>query len=170
MKLNDTFKDLTYINNGGYRYFLHPLTDGTTPILSEHLKEFAEWATPRITELKPDILLTVEAMGLPITAVASQASKVPFVIVRKRKYELPGEIDVLKRTAYSEEHVYINGVNPGDRVVIIDDVYDTGGTLLAIATELNKHGVEVVGALFLVSKKIPIKYGLHFPVESFVEI
>src|SRR5579863_2303317 len=45
--------------------------------------------------------------------------------------------------------MHLDAVAPGDRVLIVDDVIATGGTLLATASVLRRAGAEVVGVAAL---------------------
>jgi adenine phosphoribosyltransferase len=45
--------------------------------------------------------------------------------------------------------MHIDAVGPGDRVLIVDDVIATGGTVLATAGILRRAGAEVVGVAAL---------------------
>jgi adenine phosphoribosyltransferase len=171
MKLKDTFEDLMYVNLNGYRYFVHPLTDGTSPIWPADLQEFGEWARKQIDISDVDYLLTAEAMGIPVAISVSMETGIPLLIARKRPYGLPGEILVTKKTGYSKENIYVNGLESDDHVVFVDDVLDTGGTLKSIAAALEEHSIDVEFALFLVSKRTsPKSADVGFPIKAFVEI
>jgi adenine phosphoribosyltransferase len=97
----------------------------------------------RIADLDVDKIVTVEAMGIPIGIALSIITDIPLVIIRKRKYGLPGEIEVAQVTGYSKSQLFLNGINKGDRVIVVDDVISTGGTLLATLESLKVAGAEV---------------------------
>jgi adenine phosphoribosyltransferase len=46
--------------------------------------------------------------------------------------------------------IHVDALQPGQRVVVIDDLLATGGTVAACADLVAAHGVSVSGALFLV--------------------
>ena len=48
--------------------------------------------------------------------------------------------------------MFINGVKKGDKVVLMDDVMSTGGTIMAIVLALKKIGAEVVDVVVIVEK------------------
>ena len=77
---------------------------------------------------------------------------IPFVIIRKRSYGLPDEDVVKQKTGYSKSNLYINGLKEGDKIVIVDDVLSTGGTLKAILSSMEKIGVENKGIFIVVDK------------------
>ena len=74
------------------------------------------------------------------------------VIIRKRKYGLPNEIEISQVTGYSRSQLFLNGINRGDRVIVVDDVISTGGTLLAILESLKLAGAEVKDVVIVVER------------------
>jgi adenine phosphoribosyltransferase len=79
-------------------------------------------------------------MGIHIAAVLSQLTGLPFNIIRKRPYGLPGEVVLNQSTGYSRGNMYLNSVKKGDVVTIVDAVISTGGTLTAVINGLRKAG------------------------------
>jgi adenine phosphoribosyltransferase len=51
--------------------------------------------------------------------------------------------------------MYINDVGPGDRVIVLDDVLSTGGTMKAILDALSHVGAEVVDVVAVIKKAGP---------------
>ena len=99
-----------------------------------------------------DKIVTMEAMGIPLATTLSLNMNIPFTIIRKRKYNLPDEVIVEQITGYSNSKLYINGLKKGDKIVIVDDVLSTGGTLQAVLTALKKMGVVIKGVFIAVNK------------------
>jgi adenine phosphoribosyltransferase len=73
-------------------------------------------------------------------------------VVRKRKYGLDGEVSISQVTGYSESEMFINDINEGDRVIVLDDVLSTGGTLTALLTALEDIGANVVDTVAVIKK------------------
>ena len=137
---------------GDYEYFIHPLSDGV-PSLDPKLLTLAADRIISICDFDCDYIVTAETMGIPIATAISLKLDIPFTVVRKRKYNLPGEVDIAQYTGYSKNSMYINGLKKGDRVVIIDDVLSTGGTMSAIISALkNTIGCEIVDAAVIFGK------------------
>jgi len=99
-----------------------------------------------------DKIVTMEAMGIPLATIVSLNMNIPFTIIRKRKYDFPDEVSVEQATGYSNSKLYINGLKKGDKIVIVDDVLSTGGTLRAVLTALKKMGVVIKGVFIAVNK------------------
>jgi len=78
---------------------------------------------------------------------------IPLVVIRKRQYGLDGEVPLFQETGYSESEMYINDVEEGDRVLVLDDVLSTGGTMKAILDALtNEVGADVVDVVAVIKK------------------
>jgi len=99
-----------------------------------------------------DKIVTIEAMGIPLATTLSLNMNVPFTVIRKRKYDFPDEVFVEQVTGYSKSKLYINGLKKGDKIVIVDDMLSTGGTLRAVLTALKKMGVVIKGVFIAVNK------------------
>jgi len=91
-------------------------------------------------------------MGFPLAAGLSMRVRKPYVFVRKRQYGLPGEVSLKQMTGYSKMDMFINNIRRGDRVVFVDDVISTGGTLLAIVKALRTIGAEIADILIVFEK------------------
>lgn len=127
--LRESLEVVPIVDKGGYQYFVHPLTDGATAIDPLLLEEVTLELMKEST-FDCDKIVTVEAMGIPLATLLSHKTRKPFVIIRKRQYNLPGEVVIEASTGYSKNRLFINGLEEGERVIIVDDVLSTGGTLI----------------------------------------
>ncbi len=154
--LIDAIKQSPVLMKKDYPYFIFSLTDGALPIYPDMLLHTANTLCDLIENdidySKIDYIVTPEAMGIPIATMVSELSHKPYLVVRKRKYELLGEIEVHQVTGYSESLMYINSVKPKDNVIIIDDVVSTGGTLKAIIDTLKRNHINVLGSYTIIEK------------------
>ena len=100
----------------------------------------------------PDVLVSPEARGFIFGAALAHELGIGFVPVRKPD-KLP---HATHRVSYDLEYgsdameIHVDALKPGQRVVVIDDLLATGGTVAACADLVAAHGVNVSGALFLV--------------------
>lgn len=143
------------VDRGEYRYFVNPMTDGVPLITPEFLSEMVR-GFRIVGDLDCDVILAPEAMGIPLATALSLDTGIPFNIIRKRRYGLPGELEVRQVTGYSESRMYINGLKAGDRVLIVDDVVSTGGTLAGIADVLRDAGIVLTEVLVVLNKSSDI--------------
>jgi len=155
------------IKRGDYNYFIHPITDGVPIIDSALLREVCTAMVKVLDFTGVDKIVVVEAMGIHIGSVLSTMTDIPMTIMRKRAYKLPGEIAVHQTTGYSKGELYLNGVYPGDRVVIIDDVVSTGGTMKALLQALGIAGAKVVDVCIAIQRGDP---DIGRPYKSLVKI
>ena len=137
---------------GDYPYFIHPVTDGVPRMNPEVLTAITELVVGRVDWSGVDILLGIEAMVLPLTAPLSMATGSPLVIARKRSYGLDGEVEIDQSTGYSKGAMYLNDLQQGERVTILDDVLSTGGTLEAVIEGVRRAGAEVTEIIAVVEK------------------
>lgn len=99
-----------------------------------------------------DVVIGVEARGFIFAPPLAYQLGAGFVPVRKPK-KLPGAVE---RVSYELEYgsdaleIHRDAIQPGQRVVIADDLLATGGTAAAAAALVEKLGGEVVGLTFLV--------------------
>jgi adenine phosphoribosyltransferase len=91
-------------------------------------------------------------MGIHISTAVSLMTDIPLVVVRKRQYGLDGEVSLSQVTGYSESEMYVNDVYEGDRVLLLDDVLSTGGTLEALTGALEDIGADVVDSVAVIKK------------------
>jgi adenine phosphoribosyltransferase len=150
-KLKRSLLEAPVFKRGSYNYFIHPITDGVPEIRPELIREVTANIV-RIANLEVDKIVTVEAMGIPIGIGLSIICDIPLVIIRKRKYGLPGEIEISQKTGYSKSQLFLNGINKGDRVIVVDDVISTGGTLLATLESLKAAGAIVKDIVIVVQR------------------
>ncbi len=97
---------------------------------------------------RPDLLAGIESRGFLVTAPLALALGCGFIMVRKRG-KLPGRtLPHTYQLEYGSDTIEIqdDAVRPGQRIVVLDDVLATGGTLAAAIALLRKAGGDVRGA------------------------
>ena len=137
---------------GDYPYFIHPITDGVPRLDGEVLEAVINLIIERVDWENVDLILGIEAMGLPLCAPLSIQTGKPLVIARKRPYGFENEITIDQSTGYSKGAMYLNDINPGEKVLIVDDVLSTGGTMKAIFTGLETAKAEVAEVVTIIEK------------------
>ncbi|MBB6484295.1 MULTISPECIES: adenine phosphoribosyltransferase [Rhizobium] len=124
---------------------------------------------------KIDKVAGMEARGFILGGAVAHQLSAGFVPIRK-KGKLPHDI---VRIAYSLEYgvdemeMHRDAVNPGERVILVDDLIATGGTAVGATKLLRQIGAEVVAACFVID--LPDLGGrkkleeLDVPVHTLVE-
>jgi adenine phosphoribosyltransferase len=98
-----------------------------------------------------DVLAGAESRGFIFGMPIAYNLKKPFVLVRK-KGKLPRET---VETSYELEYgsatieMHKDSIKPGQKVVLVDDLIATGGTIEAAAKLVEELGGEVVKIIFL---------------------
>ena len=137
---------------GDYPYFIHPITDVVPRLEPDVLKAIIELSVPLIDWQSVDMILGIEAMGLPLMAPLSMRTGIPMVIARKRQYGLKGEIEINQETGYSKGSIFLNDIKQGENLVIIDDVLSTGGTIRSVIEGVKKTGAVIQNIVVVVEK------------------
>jgi adenine phosphoribosyltransferase len=151
-QLRQSLLDAPIIEKGDYQYFVHPVSDGVPMLRPELLREIVIKIIRKADLEDIDKIVTPAAMGIHISTAVSLMTDIPLVVIRKRQYGLDGEVSLAQQTGYSESEMYINDVEEGDRVLVLDDVLSTGGTMTAILDALSHIGAEVIDVVAVIKK------------------
>ena len=118
----------------------------------EGLKVAVDSMAEKLKDLDFDVIVGLEArgfiFGMPIAYLLGKS----FVLVRK-KGKLPCEtISESYDLEYgqAEIEIHTDAIKPGQKVVLVDDLIATGGTIEAAIKLIERLGGEVVDNLFLV--------------------
>jgi len=100
-----------------------------------------------IAPLKPDAITGIEARGFLFASPVAYCLGVSLIPVRK-----PGKLPLKTRTvSYDLEYgkdaveVHTDAIKQGQRVVVVDDLLATGGTMSATVNLLEQIGAEIAG-------------------------
>ena len=101
---------------------------------------------------KPDVLAGIESRGFLLAAPLALALGTGFVMLRKQG-KLPG---ITVRHTYALEYgtdtieIQADAIDKGRRVVLVDDLLATGGTMEATVKLVKQLGGEIAGLAFAV--------------------
>jgi adenine phosphoribosyltransferase len=134
--------------------------------------ETIERMAAAVRPYKPDTLAGIESRGFLLAAPLALALGTGFVMLRKQG-KLPG---ITVRHTYALEYgtdtieIQSDAIEKGQRVVLVDDLLATGGTMAAAVTLLEQVGAVVPAAACIVEltfldgrKRLPV------PVEALVQ-
>ncbi|MGO4927670.1 adenine phosphoribosyltransferase [Fundicoccus sp. Sow4_D5] len=125
-----------------------------TPLMADGdaFKEATQQIVNYAKELGADVVVGPEARGFIVGCPVAYALEIGFVPVRK-KGKLPREVIEVD---YSLEYgsntltMHKDALQPGQKVLITDDLLATGGTIKATIDLVEKLGGVVVGCAFLI--------------------
>ena len=109
----------------------------------------------KIQDLEFDLILGPESRGFIFGVPIAYNLHKPFIPVRK-KGKLPCETVSMQydlEYGTAEIEIHKDAIKSGQKVVIIDDLIATGGTIEAITKLVEELGGEVVGICFLMELK-----------------
>ncbi|MFA5087416.1 MAG: adenine phosphoribosyltransferase [Candidatus Omnitrophota bacterium] len=136
-------------------------------------KKAVDLLTKQFKKEKIDQVIAVEARGFILGSVVAYKLGAGFVPIRK-KGKLPSKT---QSVTYDLEYgtdtleIHEDAVKPQQRVLVVDDLLATGGTVQAVCELLKKQGAHIVGIAFLVELKfLKGKNKLKdFPVYSIIK-
>ncbi len=101
---------------------------------------------------KVDLIVGVESRGFIFGGAMAYKLGVGFVPVRKPG-KLPAEtVKAEYELEYGKDAIEIHkdAIQPGQKVLLVDDLLATGGTMAATVELVKKLGAEIVGIVFLI--------------------
>lgn len=112
------------------------------------IEAMGDWHEPE----NVDVVVGTESRGFIFGAPLAVDLEAGFVPVRK-KGKLPGNTT---RAGYDKEYgrdeieIHTDAIRPGQKVLVVDDLLATGGTINATKELVEKLGGEIVGFAFLI--------------------
>jgi len=121
---------------------------------------------------QPDLLAGIESRGFLLAAPLALKLGCGFVMLRKRG-KLPGAtvgLDYALEYGSDRIEIQADAVQPGQRVVVVDDLLATGGTMRAGIDLLRQVGAEVPAAVALIELTfLAGRKRLKVPFESLID-
>jgi adenine phosphoribosyltransferase len=148
MQLTDYIRDIPDFPRPGI------LFKDITPLLADPaaFAESVRLLSDRYRGADIDAIAAAEARGFLFAAPMALTLKLPLVPLRKpgklpyRTYSLKYDLEY----GSAELHMHVDGVQPGAKVLLVDDLLATGGTMKAGCSLIEQAGGTVAGCAFLV--------------------
>ena len=127
-----------------------------TPVLAEPglLKIISDLFVDNLKELNwiPDVIVGPEARGFIFGPLLAERLGIGFVPIRKPNKLPHSKIKIEYSLEYGTNtlEIHEDALTKGQKIIIIDDLLATGGTISACAELCLKLGVEILGSLFLI--------------------
>jgi len=141
----------------GYPYSLFPLTDGPIdPSLVEDMADLIIHSDKRNNFEKADILVSEGDRGGGLLAQAiGTKTGIPITLANWHAVppNAPGIVSVTAAIGFSGRgDIAIYGIQPGQNVIVVDDLLSTGGTSKALFEAIFKMGAHIEEAFFVGEK------------------
>ena len=123
---------------------------------------------------KPDVIIGIDARGFILSAALAYKLNTGLAIIRKKGKLPPKTICKEYKLEYAIDRVEMHedAIKPGQKILIVDDVLATGGTMEATTEIVEKLGGKIIGISFLMEldflkgreklKKYKINSLLHY--------
>lgn len=122
------------------------------------LKDTVDRIADKFKDVLVDYVLSVEARGFIFGAAVAYKLGAGLIPVRK-KGKLPYKTHaVTYDLEYGKDtlEIHQDAFKPGDRILIVDDLLATGGTVAAVTKLVEKMGGNIVGIAFVI-ELLPLK-------------
>jgi len=106
-----------------------------------------------VDDLGYDAVAAIESRGFIFGAVLAAREGLPLVLVRKPG-KLPAETiaeDYQLEYGSNTVEIHRGSLPPGSRVLLVDDLVATGGSMLAASRLMERDGSEVAGAVAVIN-------------------
>lgn len=116
-----------------------------------HLRDVADEVYKKIQENTPefDYICGVPYGAIPLATTIAITHNIPMIMLRK------------ETKAHGTKKLIEGVYGVGDRVVLVEDVVTTGGSVLEAANMLEEGGLTVLGVYPVVDRGIPENFGLN---------
>ena len=125
-----------------------------------------------VRKWQPDLIAGIESRGFLMAAPLALKLGCGFIMLRKRG-KLPGATighDYALEYGTDRIEIQADAVQPGQRVVVVDDLLATGGTMAAGIKLLRNVGAEVVAAAVMIElTALRGRERLDVPVEALMQ-
>lgn len=140
-----------------FAFFPTSITDNIPPLHPE-LSEAVQLLSGLHLNHLPHATLGVgeEDRGAMIISDILLHHRLPRTLARWTPTGAPGEVAIPLVNEYIQEgeqvKIFLNGVRPDDRILLIDDLISTGGTMVALIQAVKKTGAEIL-EVFTIGEK-----------------
>jgi len=149
--LHEVYRNARVVRSGKHFTTVNELCDQVPALRPEILRAAVSEALEFGT-FGANKILSEEDKGAAIATAFSLSVELPLCMARWYPYDIPGQIKVEIKSEYFSGSLYMNGIERGDKVLIIEDTLSTGGTMIAMIEAVIKAGAEVVGAIAVIEK------------------
>lgn len=139
------YGDFTLASGKKSKYYIDIKKASTDP---KTLKLIARQAAIKIKEMDVNIVAGVELGGVPLATAVSLETELPLLIVRKATKE------------YGTKSRFVGNINPGDKIVMLEDVTTSGGSVRNAIEITRETGANVKYVISVVDREEGAKENL----------
>jgi adenine/guanine phosphoribosyltransferase-like PRPP-binding protein len=150
------FNDQPLIQIKGYKFLVNSLTEQIPATSAELVQATTAWLVEVGDFERANKIAGEEDKGAILVASTSLATGLPFGMARWYPIGLAGQVSVDFEMEYASGKLFLNGIESHDKVIIVDDMISTGGTMLAMIHAVQLAKAEIVDIICVAEK---IEYG-----------
>jgi orotate phosphoribosyltransferase len=139
------YGDFTLASGKKSKYYIDIKKASTDP---KTLKLIARQAALRVKEMDVDTVTGVELGGVPLATAVSMETELPLLIVRKAVKD------------YGTKSRFVGDIKPGDKLVMLEDVTTSGGSVIDAIEIVKETGAEVRYVICVVDREEGAKENL----------
>ncbi|MEI6316579.1 MAG: phosphoribosyltransferase family protein [bacterium] len=152
--IKEAFNDQPVVMVSGKKYCINPLTDHVPITKPELLQQVVNEISIIVDFESADFLVGEEDRGGYICALTAFAVGKPFTLTKWNPSGFEGEVCIDFRNSYTHGNLYLNGIKElaGKKAIIVEDLIDTGGTIVSMVNLLRANNIEVVDIVAVAEK------------------
>ncbi len=151
----EVYSSATTVKSGKHFTTVNELTDQLPAVRPSTLLAAVE-LLKRLGPYRGNKVLSEEDKGAVLAGLFSTEANLPLAMARRYTYgEMlisSGAVVVPLEMEYMDGHLMVNGLEDGDRVLLIDDTLSTGGTMVSLIRAIHAMGAKVVDIRVVVEK------------------
>ncbi|HAY83568.1 MAG TPA: adenine phosphoribosyltransferase [Chloroflexi bacterium] len=154
--VRQAFDNKPLIQFNQYKFLINPLTEQIPATSAELLQAATDWIVETGDFSLANKIAGEEDKGAILVASTALATGLPFGMARWYPAGLEGQVSVKFEMEYTSGELFLNGIEENDRVMIVDDMISTGGTMLALIEAIRLAKAEIIESICVAEK---IEYG-----------
>ena len=139
------YGDFTLASGKKSKYYIDIKKASTDP---KTLKLIARQAALRVKEMDVNTVTGVELGGVPLATAVSMETELPLLVVRKAVKD------------YGTKSRFVGDIKPGDKLVMLEDVTTSGGSVIDAIEIVRETGAEVRYVICVVDREEGAKENL----------
>lgn len=163
---------LPRLDGGIYPFAVYPFGERGTQLPARLTADIVEALAEALQgEDATTAIFTTEPGGVGWGTALAYATARPLIIARMQPTTAYGSLARVARTHYSTRSLHFSDIRPGARVIVLDDVISSGGTIRTVLSTLGELGVDVALVLAIHAKteahqQIASEFGVRVCVLS----
>jgi adenine/guanine phosphoribosyltransferase-like PRPP-binding protein len=137
---------------GDFKFLVNPLTEQIPATTAELLRSTTEWLVEVGDFSKATKIAGEEDKGAILVASTALETGPPFGMARWYPSGLEGQVGVDFDMEYASGQLFLNGIEQGDQVIIVDDMISTGGTMLALIEAVEQADATIIDIICVAEK------------------